>query len=361
MAGKFNYKRFAEINLNDPFFSSLKDEYQGAGESPDFISWFRAHPDRRALVFEDEVGIGALICLKDETEPIELAEGGRLPCIQRLKISTFKIAERFRGQRIGEGAIGEILWLWQKLGRDEVYVTVFENHTDLIFLLDKFGFEMVGHNADGECIYVHNRHRLDYSDPYKCFPFINPNYDCARYLIVNDYYHDTMFPYSELKNTRQEKVDMKVANGLSKVYISKAASVYKPGDLVLIYRRHTQPEGQARYKSCVTSYGIVTNVTAVKSYGRVRMEFNDAMRLIGNKSVYSEEEIRTMYDNDTNLIVLDLLYCGFFGEGNNVNNARLLDMGFWPNGYPTSRKLTLDEFCAILREGNVDVSNAIID
>lgn len=201
---------------------------------------------------------------------------------------------------------------------------------------------------------------MDYSDPYKHFPFINPGAPDARYLIVNDYYHDTMFPYSELKNTRQISVELRVANGLSKIYVSKAANVYNPGDLVLIYRRHTG-EGTARYKSCVTSYGVVVDVMKAKSYSKPNYSFEDVLKFVGNKSVYSTEELRTMYDNDANMVIIDLLYCGYFGAGNNVNMDWLDNNGFWPHGYPTSRRLSLDEFKAILTEGGRDVSNVIID
>lgn len=33
MAGKFERKRFSEINLNDPFFDSLKADYPGTSSS----------------------------------------------------------------------------------------------------------------------------------------------------------------------------------------------------------------------------------------------------------------------------------------------------------------------------------------
>lgn len=55
-----------------------------------------------------------------------------------------KIAERFRGQRLGEGAIGLVLWKWQKSGTDEIYVTAFDKQDLLISQLEKFGFHKAG-------------------------------------------------------------------------------------------------------------------------------------------------------------------------------------------------------------------------
>lgn len=140
MAGKFERKSFSEINLNDPFFDSLKADYPGSATSTSFIKWFRKKTDQgeRALVFEDDQGIGAFVKLKsDEIEEIKLQDGSSLPPVDRLKISTIKIDERYRNRRIGEGAIGLTLWQWRDLGVNEIYVTVFEKHASLIFLLEK--------------------------------------------------------------------------------------------------------------------------------------------------------------------------------------------------------------------------------
>lgn len=111
MPGKFSLRKFSEINLDDPFFATLKNDYPGSASSPSFSVWFKnkAQEGRTALVFSDDQGLGAFICIKNENEPIEL-KGCTLAACNRVKISTMKIAERFRGQRLGEGAIGLVLW-----------------------------------------------------------------------------------------------------------------------------------------------------------------------------------------------------------------------------------------------------------
>ena len=94
MAGKFERKRFSEIDLNDPFFDSLKADYPGTSSSTGFVQWFtkKATDGKRALVFEDDQGVGAFVNLKPgETEEIKLADGSVLPKIVRLKITTIKI------------------------------------------------------------------------------------------------------------------------------------------------------------------------------------------------------------------------------------------------------------------------------
>ena len=364
MAGKFSLRKFADINLDDPFFNSLKLDYPGTNSSPSFTTWFakKAADGRTALVFDDDQGLGAFISLKVEAEAIEL-QNGRLPTKQRTKISTLRIAERYRGQRLGEGAIGLILWKWQQIGHEEIYVTVYPAHNDLIGQLEKFGFTLAGYNPDGECVYIRSRKAVDYSDPYKSFPFINPKFEKAGYLLINDFYHDSLFPYSELKNTLQTGVALSVTNGLSKIYVGSQYTPphYKPGEPILIYRIHNGA-GTKRYKSCLTSFCIVTDVIQAKQNYRAKLSFDELLKRIGNKSVYDSQELKTKYDNEKNVVVIEMLYYGYFGEGHNINMDWLDNNGFWSRGtYPALIQLSPEQFKTILGEGNIDVDNVIID
>lgn len=243
-------------------------------------------------------------------------------------------------------------------------MTVFEKHILLIEQLKRFGFLLVGHNLNGECVYLKDRRHISYSDPYKSFPFINPQFEKAGYLIVDDHYHDTLFPYSELKNTMQEQIALSVANGISKVYVGAQYKMphYNKGEPLLIYRRHTQPIGQKRYKSCITSFCVVTDVVMVKNNYRYYISYDELLNRISNKSVFDSGEIKEKFDHDKNLVVVEMLYYGFFGKGHNVNNAWLSEHGYMPRGvYPTDIQLSSDDFKRILQEGDINVSNVIID
>ena len=50
-------------------------------------------------------------------------------------------------------------------------MTGFEKHTELINLFERFGFSCVGKNKRGECVYLKSRLNIDYSNPYRAFPF----------------------------------------------------------------------------------------------------------------------------------------------------------------------------------------------
>lgn len=366
MAGKFYLKKFCEIDLNDPFFDTLKRDYPGTDSVPSFSDWFsRNATHRSALIFHDEIGLGAFIAIKPEDETIKLQDR-TLPKKLRCKISTIKIAERFRGQRIGEGAIGLMLWKWQQLGYEDIYVTVFDKHEILISQLIRFGFKKVGCNPNGEGVYLRSRNNVDYTDPYMSFPFINPNFENAGYLMVNDFYHDTLFPYSELKNTLQDSLALSVSNGLSKIYIGKQCSIppYRIGEPILIYRIHNG-EGAKRYKSCLTSFCTVTNMITAKLNGTHLMTFDNLLQEIGNKSVFDQNELKAKYDNDKNVFIIEMLYSGYFGEGHNIPMDWLDNNGYWCKShgvdYPALIRLSHDEFRRILKEGNIDVDNVIID
>ena len=365
MAGKFIHKRFSDINLDDPFFDSLKRDYPGSATSTEFTQWFRnkSAEGKEALVFEDEDGIGAFVNIKPgEAEEIKLTDGRVLPYDSRLKITTIKIDERFQHQRIGEGALGLTLWDWKDEKVNEIYVTVFEKHGSMIYLLEKYGFNYVGNNLNGERVYIKDRRTIDFSDPCKAFPFIDGHMDHAGCLAINMEYHDTMFAYSELANTLQLKIDINVANGLKKVYIGSPYSLaFKAGDPVLIYRKYTGQDGKPGYKSVITSYCVCTRVEQIKARGAFLKSFDEFSHIVGNKSVYGELELRNQYNNDANLTVIELLYCGYFGAGNNVNWKWLKDNDCWPGTHPMNFQYTKAQFEKILREGNVDVDNVIID
>jgi len=364
MAGKFSFKKFAEIDIEDPLFDELKLDYPGNEHSTGFEAWFarKVTEGATALIFYDEEGLGAFIAFKDENEPIELVSE-TLPAMLRLKISTLTLAPRYRGQRLGEGAMGLILWQWRHRKSQEIYVTIFEKHELLIRQLKRFGFCLRGKNLNGELVYMRSRASIDYTDPYKTFPFINPNFDHAGYLVVNDEYHDTLFPYSELKNTLQETVGLSVANGMSKIYIGSPTSPfpYEIGEPILIYRRYTGTVGKPGFKSCVTSFCVVTDIIVAKERGISRMSVEELLARIGNKSVFNDYDIRIKHRDENSLVIVEMLYCGYFGSGNNVNWVWLKDNGYMPEQYPTTVRLSPDGFKSILAEGGYDVSDVIID
>jgi hypothetical protein len=357
MPGSFRSTPFSDVNVDDGFFDSLREDYRG------FAEWYAAKSatGASALVHRDDEGIGAFVYLKDENEPIDLVDE-TLPAIPRLKIGTLKVADRAQGERLGEGAIGLALWRWREIGCLQIYVTIFEKHEPLVGMLHKFGFRHVGMKENGESVYVKDRRDVDFGNPYLSFPFIDPNFETANLLVINDEYHDELFPYSELANQFQETFRSAAANGVTKIYIGGAESVAAaPGHPLLIYRRYTGTDGSAGHKSVVTSYCVVTDVASIKRRGRELESFEEFRRRVKNKSVFNEEEIAARYSDNRNLIVIEMVYLGYFGPGHNVNWMWLKDNGYWGDQYPNQFSYTPAEFRSILERGDVDVEALIVD
>lgn len=238
----------------------------------------------------------------------------------------------------------------------------FKKHTELIHLFERFGFKCTGNNTRGELVYIKSRHALDYSDPYACFPFISPSIDKAGIVPIYDHFHDRLFPYSELKGRNQEVIEETAGNGVTKVFIGAPYSAmhYSAGEPVFIYRIHTG-SGTKTYKSVVTSYCTVTKVDVIKSAGKNIMSLEEFIKNAGNKTVFTIQELTELYHKkDKNLVMIEMVYNGFFGKGKNITHKSLSDQGLFST-YPYDIEYTKSQFVEILEMGGVDVSDVIID
>lgn len=136
---------------------------------------------------------------------------------------------------------------------------------------------------------------------------------------------------------------------------------FKVGEPVFVYRKYTGNQGSRGYKSCITTYCIATRIETIKNAGRALMTYEQYRHIVGNKSVFDDQQLRAKYDTLTNLTLIELLYYGYFGAGNNVNWVWLKDNGCWPETHPMNFRYTRDQIDRILRRGNIDVENVIIN
>ena len=357
MAGKFIKSKFNECSLNDSFFETLKSDY------PEFQNWFKrkAAEGAEAFVFKDECGISAFVYLKQENEKIEL-EGTILPAKKRLKIGTLKLDSRYQGQRLGEGAIGISLWNWQAARCSEIYLTVYKEHKDVIALVKKFGFVCAGRKKNGEFVYIKNREKIDYGNPQKSFPFVNPAFQTAGMLPVFDYLHDRLFPYSELKNTNQEFWEEAAGNGITKIFIGQPHEIQHliVGTPVFLYRISTEEQAGKTYRSCITSFATISKRNVVKIDGKENISLESFLELCGNKTIFDRSELKSLYERAPMLVMFELVYNGFFGKGHNVTHHDLSEKGLFPC-HPYNIKYSQEEFKKILRLGGKDYENIIIN
>ena len=347
----FLIKKFSECDLNDPFFDSLKGDYNG------FETWFekKSKNGETAFVHKDQHGIQAFLYIKDsETEAV-----GDLPAEPRIKIGTLKINPASEGQRLGEGAIGLALWKWQKSDLNQIYVTVYPKHEDLINILKTYGFEFCTKKGE-EDVYMKDKRTVKYDTVRRSFPYFNPDFARGKYIPINENFHDPMFQYSDLKNTAQTVGEMSVSNGITKNYIAAPTSRidYRPGDLIFIYRKH-MGTGSKAYKSVITSYCTVSKITWVKKNWNKLLSFDAYMILVGNKSVYDPETLKNEYKKP-DLCVIELIYNGYFGAGHNITYSALQEIGLF-EGHPYTIELNRADIIKIIEMGGKNEQDLIVN
>ena len=123
------HKTFAEIDLQDTFFQSLRNDY------PDFDNWFKRKSNQDAFVQYENNKIIGFLYLKVEEKLVDDV----VPNIfanKILKVGTFKI--NAHGTKMGEQFIKIIMDYAVNENVDVCYVTIYEKHNSLIELVQQF-------------------------------------------------------------------------------------------------------------------------------------------------------------------------------------------------------------------------------
>ena len=147
-------------------------------------------------------------------------------------------------------------------------MTVFPKQKQLIALLLKFGFKDFGEFENGEHLFMKFKKNIDKSTPYTMFPYLDISSKKFGILPVEDKYHDSLFPYSELKNSELFDGDMAVSNGISKIFIATpfTSTSYKEKEPIFIYRKFIG--ANPGYKSVITSYCTITKIHNIRLNNR---------------------------------------------------------------------------------------------
>lgn len=354
MKNLFEWGTFLDLNLADEFFDSLKSDYS------EFEIWFRKKQEQEQKVLfskNSEGEVIAMLYLKEEKEKIIL-DNSEIPIEDRLKIGTFKLSEKIRSNRIGEGLMGLTLWRWQVSEFDQIYVTVYEKQKMLISLFVKFGFECIGYKSNGELVFMKDKKNLSYDNPYKAFPYINPNTSNFGIIPIYDFYHDSLFPLSKLQRNSLDVDPIVAGNGMTKTFLGFPSSplAFSEGDIVFLYRICCN--GNKRYESVITSYCTVVNLENIGKYNCPT--FKAFLDKVKNRTAFTVEKLEKFYKTRTNIVAIDLLYNGFFGAGNNVNYDYLDNNNLF-KGHPYTIVYSKEEFEKILKKGKVNVQNVIIN
>lgn len=293
-----NLVKFKDVNLNDSFFDSLKEDYPG------FDKWFKKKDNDFCYVYEQKDGIKGFLYIKTEEETEDYSDFDRPFDIKkkRLKIGTFKIVST--GLRLGERYIQIIIDACDAQNLDEIYVTLYEDKRKevkaLKKLLNDWGFIDYTHKSNGELILV-KQLKFDRSKT------INENYPLNRenpnyfFLPIKSNFHSKLFPDLRVRFDSGNTIEMACNNALEKIYITKQKDTNgcMTGDVLLIY--YMAPDQMIKkYNSCITG-------TAIFKELRTFDNLDDMKKYCKNRGVFSQAEIKSLFNNNYRTVI-NLIY-----------------------------------------------------
>jgi predicted nucleic acid-binding protein len=338
--------KFGRINLDDDFFSSLKEDYSG------FDKWFiKKYDDEAYITVNSNNGLLlSFLYLKVEDKDENYSDiTPAFSSKKRLKIGTFKVINN--GFRLGERFMKIIFDNALKNKVDEIYVTIFNKRDEqkrLIDLLEQWGFVFWG-TKNSELIYIRNFTKKSDKDRLKqSYPFISRNNDCFIVPIYPDY-HTELLPDSILSTESPEEFieDFPHRNGISKVYVSRALEPHpKAGDILVFYRTG------GYYKSVISTIGVAQEA---------KYDFKDEDDFVlycRKSSVFPEDQLRAMWSYSASKpFVVRFLYVYSFPH--RINMKELIDLQVLsgindaPRGF---KKITKEQFNNIIKATKSDES-----
>jgi hypothetical protein len=286
-----------EISQDHSILESLRIDY------PKFEQWFdkcrSQHRECWVLEIDDE--IAGLVIRKTETH----AEAGtQFAGTNILKICTFKVSDKFQGEKFGELLLKQVLWFGQCNKHDLIYVTAFPKHEFLIDLLSYYGFKKTKPMPNGELMLekvigtgplsdvtgsVFDFDREHYPRYYDgalvrkfCVP-IRPDYHRRLFPEIAFGRELPLFPTEEFGRMLAAGGERMPGNTIRKVYLCRAKITrLRPGDLLFFYMSKNE---QYASSQSITTLGIVEQVVNATTA-------DDLIRHTARRSVYSEEELR---------------------------------------------------------------------
>lgn len=351
MSEQITVKYFKDINLSDPFFDSLKEDYDG------FIEWFKRKSEKDEVAFvqyNTKKELQAFLFLKIEEGVLDDVFPNR-PDAKRLKVGTFKIDAH--NTKLGERFIKKIMDIAIVKNVQEIYVTIFSKHVGLVRLLEKYGFANLGKKVEEEVLIKDLMHLS--GNQLKDYPLISLKNKRKFLLSIYPKYHTRLFPDSILNNEEEYKYDLvkdvSYTNSIHKIYLCfmPDTAYLKQGDLIAIYRTNDY-QGAARYRSVVTSICEIEEVRTKSDFANI----NDFITYANAYSLFEEKDLKDWYRQDS-VIVLKMTYN--IALTKRVTRGYLLDnLGISPNLYWGFFRLTDDQFQGILDKGEIN-ENIIID
>jgi predicted nucleic acid-binding protein/GNAT superfamily N-acetyltransferase len=305
-----------QIDLSDPLFESLKADYNG------FETWFRekcVKSQRDAWIINIGGNLAGICIFKDEGgQPHEQS----IPGDKILKLNTFKISEEYQGGRLGDLLLRQAIWYCDTNKYTTLYLTAYSKQQHLIQRLETYGFQKRKMLQGDELIFFKS---FDKDHPksanldayeYACLNY--PRFrdtSVAGYLVpIKPNWHQRLFPEATQvkRNTTLSLFDPKSgtpvfgsAAAIRKAYLCKSVTTdIASGSIVFFYMTKNQSYAGSQ---CLTAVGVVESF---KNYSNAELLIRDT----ANRTVYSQEEIETMFLRGSGVKLLNFILIGYCQE-----------------------------------------------
>ncbi|WP_429247431.1 GNAT family N-acetyltransferase [Lactococcus lactis subsp. lactis] len=334
--------KFSELNIEDDFFRSLKDDYEG------FENWFRSKKNENALVvFSQDHKVTAFMYLKKENG----VEEGIYPELSgnRIKIGTFKISDYHKGTSLGKRFLAHALRIFAEYDNyEKIYVTAFDvKQQQLVNLLKRYGFKEFGKKKE-ETVYVKNR--MVTSNVYESYPFVSEQNKNKYLLSILPRFHNKMFSESDLK-TQNYYENIASYNNIEKIYLSASsnASSLRYGDIIIPYRT-AEANMPAKYSSVVSAINVIVDIKNICDFAN----FDDFKEYIRENSVFSDTELKSFWNQKRFPWIIKFLYNVPFKKY--PNRKVLLENKIIDEERIVISRLTESSYESIKKLGDVDES-----
>lgn len=324
------------LDLNDPFFDSLREDY-------DFNKWFEkcCREGRHAWTYFDGPGHPRAICIyKEELTPIVTDENRALPG-KALKLCTFKVGPQVRGRKIGELFLKAAFQYAGKNKLEHIYLTMKPGKQPYLQdMLEEYGFYFIGHYNNDHVFVKDNPVTppnsllppLEYN--IRFFPHFKNGPEVNKYIIpIMPEFHSQIFP--EIQKQQGLFAQGTVGNAIKLAYLCHAKiSGLVAGDLILFYRSHDL--------QAITSLGVIESVHDLDDVDKI-------VPLVSKRTVYSLDDISKMAEKKTKVI----LFRSAMHFDLPVGYKWLKEEGVVNGAIYTIRNITDASFKRIMEERNV--------
>lgn len=329
-------KRYiGNINLEDPFFDSLRKSYPGFNER-----FNRKAQEHAYVTLKKDWTVSWFLYIKKEGFNENYSDiTPNFTHKNRLKIGTFKVTEHW--YNLGERFLKIIFDNAIKRNVDEIYVTVFdddEGKQRLINFLLEWGFYERGKKGAETVLVRDFSKNFNDNDPKLTFPYFKRNLQ-AFVCPIKPEYHTELLPDSILanENPNRRTDSWTHRNAIRKIFISRSIDrSIKSWDLLLFYRTGWI------YISVITSIGIVARII-----DNIASK-DEFIRLCGKRSVFSLEELWNIWEEQDNKpFIIEFLYITSFSSPK-INLKKLKELRILTSPPRWLTKLSTDQFNLLL-------------